>query len=138
MYIKKTKYKNFFTTLAISTMVFLFVDTAYAKFSISTVDELVGYLIDIITPISAIIVLIITLLFFWNIFKIGQTGGAEGAKQAKTKIIAGVATLFMLVSVFGITFILIKTLNSENSSTSQKIEFSQEIIVIHNQHTIKA
>ena len=113
-------------------------DTAYAKFSISTVDELVGYLIGIITPISAIIVLIITLLFFWNIFKIGQTGGAEGAKQAKTKIIAGVATLFMLVSVFGITFILIKTLNSENSSTSQKIEFSQEIIVIHNQHTIKA
>ena len=72
-----------------------------------------------------------------NVFKIGQSGGSEGAKQAKTKIIAGVATLFLLVSIFGITLALIKSLNSGKTVTAQKKGISEEVIVIHNQNIIK-
>ena len=84
-------YKKIITTSGIlTTIMFLTPGVVLAKLPFADLPpELVKYIIGIITPISAIIVLIIILLFFWNVFKIGQETGPEGKKQAKTKIIAG-------------------------------------------------
>ena len=104
-------YKKIITTSGIlTTIMFLTPGVVLAKLPFADFPELVKYIIGIITPISAIIVLIIILLFFWNVFKIGQETGPEGKKQAKTKIIAGLSTLFILISIWGLTAAVIKFL----------------------------
>ena len=101
-------YKKIITISSVlTTIMFLTPGVVLAKLPFSDFPGLVKTIIDFITPISAIIVLIIILLFFWNIFKIGQESGPEATKQAKTKIIAGLATLFILISIWGLTITVI-------------------------------
>ena len=76
-------YKKIITTSSIlTTSMFLTPGVVLAKLPFSDFPGLIEYAISFIAPISTIIVLVIVLLFFWNVFKIGQESGPEATKQA--------------------------------------------------------
>ncbi len=93
---------------------------APALASAQTISGLLGLLAtanDLINRLIPFIIALTVLVFLYGIFKFVISGGdSEARKEAQGYIIWGVVALFVMVSVWGLVNILVRSVNLDNTA----------------------
>lgn len=85
--------------------------------SIGGVLGLLAQANDLINRLIPFIIALTVLIFLWGIFKFVISGGdGEARKEAQGYIIWGVVALFVMVSVWGLVNILVRSVNLDNTA----------------------
>ncbi len=85
--------------------------------SIGGILGLLAQASDLINRLIPFVIALTVLWFLWGIFKfVISAGDAEGRKEAQGYIIWGVVALFVMVSVWGLVNILVKSVNLDNQA----------------------
>ncbi len=72
---------------------------------------------DLINRLIPFIIALTILLFLWGVFKFVSSGGdGESRKEAQGYMIWGVVALFVMVSVWGLVNILVRSFNLDNTA----------------------
>ncbi len=72
---------------------------------------------DLINRLIPFIIALTVLIFLWGIFRLVMAGGdGEARKEAQGYIIWGVVALFVMVSVWGLVNILVRSVNLDNTA----------------------
>jgi hypothetical protein len=103
-------------SLAAIALVFL-PGVANAQSGIGGVFHLLNQANDLINRLIPFIIALTVLIFLWGVFKF-VIAGADGdaRKEAQGYMIWGIIALFVMVSVWGLVNILVRTFNLESSS----------------------
>ncbi len=85
--------------------------------SIGGVLGLLAQASDLINRLIPFIIALTVLIFLWGIFKFVIAGGdGEARKEAQGYIIWGIVALFVMVSVWGLVNILVRSVNLDNTA----------------------
>lgn len=85
--------------------------------SIGGVLGLLAQANDLINRVIPFIIALTVLWFLFGIFKfVISAGDAEGRKEAQGYIIWGIVALFVMVSVWGLVNILVRSVNLDNTA----------------------
>lgn len=72
---------------------------------------------DLINRLIPFVIALTVLIFLWGIFKFVIAGGdGEARKEAQGYIIWGIVALFVMVSVWGLVNILVRSVNLDNTA----------------------
>ncbi|MDQ5912328.1 MAG: hypothetical protein QG568_543 [Patescibacteria group bacterium] len=72
---------------------------------------------DLINRLIPFIIALTVLIFLWGIFRFVMAGGdGEQRKEAQGYIIWGVVALFVMVSIWGLVNILVRSVNLDNTA----------------------
>jgi fumarate reductase subunit D len=72
---------------------------------------------DLINRLIPFIIALTVLFFLWGIFRFVMAGGdGEQRKEAQGYIIWGIIALFVMVSVWGLVNILVRSVNLDNTA----------------------
>ena len=89
-------------SIGLSVGLFVFPLFAFAA-NLDNVKNLVGAFGDIVDSLIPILIALALVVFFWGLVKYVWSGGGEEAKKTgKSIMIAGLVSLFVMVSVWGI------------------------------------
>ncbi len=85
--------------------------------SIGGVLGLLAQASDLINRLIPFVIALTVLIFLWGIFKFVIAGGdGEARKEAQGYIIWGIIALFVMVSVWGLVNILVRSVNLDNTA----------------------
>jgi Type IV secretion system pilin len=105
------------TLLKLSALALLAAPSLAAAQSIGGILGLLAQANDLINRLIPFVIAITVLVFLWGIFKfVISAGDAEGRKEAQGYIIWGVVALFVMVSVWGLVNILVRSVNLDNTA----------------------
>ncbi len=72
---------------------------------------------DLINRLIPFIIALTILIFLWGVFKfVMNSGDSEGRKEAQGYMIWGIVALFVMVSVWGLVNILVRSFNLDNTA----------------------
>lgn len=72
---------------------------------------------DLINRLIPFIIALTILIFLWGVFKFVVSGGdGEARKEAQGYMIWGIVALFVMVSVWGLVNILVRSFNLDNTA----------------------
>lgn len=104
-------------TTLISIGLFAVPFVAFAQ-TATNVRSLIGQFGDLLNQIIPIIIALTLIVFFWGLFKYVQ-GAGKGHDEGRKVMIAGIAALFVMVSVWGIVRIVQNTLGVQGQAPIQ-------------------
>ncbi len=85
--------------------------------SIGGILGLLAQLNDLINRLIPFVIALTVLWFLWGIFRLILAGGdSEARKEATGYIVWGVIALFVMVSVWGLVNILVRSVNLDNTA----------------------
>ncbi|MBU3668807.1 MAG: hypothetical protein FGM57_02465 [Candidatus Taylorbacteria bacterium] len=85
--------------------------------SIGGILGLLAQASDLINRLIPFVIALTVLIFLWGIFKFVIAGGdGEARKEAQGYIIWGIVALFVMVSVWGLVNILVRSVNLDNTA----------------------
>lgn len=85
--------------------------------SIGGILSLLAQASDLINRLIPFVIALTVLIFLWGIFKFVIAGGdGEARKEAQGYIIWGIVALFVMVSVWGLVNILVRSVNLDNTA----------------------
>ena len=103
--------------LKLSTLSMFAVPAIAGAQSIGGILGLLSKANDLINRLIPFIIALTVLIFLWGIFKFVISGGdGEARKEAQGYIIWGVVALFVMVSVWGLVNILVRSVNLDNTA----------------------
>lgn len=71
---------------------------------------------QLINRLIPFVIALTVLVFLWGILKFVISNDAEGRKEARGYMIWGVVSLFVMVSVWGLVNILVRSVNLDNTA----------------------
>jgi uncharacterized membrane protein YidH (DUF202 family) len=80
----------------------------------SGIYGLLDFARNLINQLIPFIIALTVLVFLWGIFRYVFSSDAEGRKEAQGYMIWGIIALFVMVSVWGLVNILVRTTNLDN------------------------
>lgn len=105
------------TFLKLGTLSVLAVPAIAGAQSIGGILGLLAQANDLINRLIPFIIALTVLILLWGIFKFVIAGGdGEQRKEAQGYIIWGVVALFVMVSVWGLVNILVRSINLDNTA----------------------
>ncbi len=105
------------TFLKLSALLVLITPAVAGAQSIGGILGLLAQASDLINRLIPFIIALTVLIFLWGIFKFVIAGGdGEARKEAQGYIIWGVVALFVMVSVWGLVNILVRSVNLDNTA----------------------
>ncbi|MEN9649634.1 MAG: hypothetical protein RL094_601 [Candidatus Parcubacteria bacterium] len=84
--------------------------------SIGGVMSLLDMASQLINRLIPFVIALTVLIFLWGILKFVISNDAEGRKEARGYMIWGVISLFVMVSVWGLVNILVRSVNLDNTA----------------------
>ncbi len=84
--------------------------------SIGGVMGLLDQASQLINRLIPFVIALTVLIFLWGILKFVISNDAEGRKEARGYMIWGVISLFVMVSVWGLVNILVRSVNLDNTA----------------------
>ncbi len=76
----------------------------------------------LINRLIPFIIALTVLVFLWGVFKFVLSNDAEGRKEARGYMVWGIVSLFIMVSVWGLVNILIRTFSLNNTRPDANIQ----------------
>ena len=107
-----------FTYMAVLAAALPFGANAATTTSIHTVWDIFSFIQNLLNTVLPIIIAAAVVYFVWGMFQLFLAGDEEKKEKAKTTIIYGVIAIFVMVSVWGLVNILVRTFGLDNTSTT--------------------
>lgn len=84
--------------------------------SIGGIMSLLDMASQLINRLIPFVIALTVLVFLWGILKFVLSNDADGRKEARGYMIWGIISLFVMVSVWGLVNILVRSFNLENTA----------------------
>ncbi len=83
-------------------------------------NQLIGQLGGILNAIIPLIIALTVIVFFYGLFKYVWGGGGDQARKGSAIMLAGIVSLFIMLSLWGIITLLQNTFNVQGNNAYQQ------------------